>query len=98
MATAITYAYEDASDAKRYVKDSELNFTGDWSASPTYGFSDVVDFTGSQWIALTAHTNQTPPASIVNRDTYWSILVVYDESTFQPGSTTVTTDGLGTPI
>lgn len=46
-----------------------LVWQGDWSSSTAYGVNDAVQYGGSSWICVQAHTNQTPTAGA-----YWNLV------------------------
>lgn len=67
-----TFAYISLSDSIVRVDGTDVVDRGAWNSSATYGFRDVILYSGGLFVCLVANTNQ-PPTSI--RDDFWSSLV-----------------------
>lgn len=58
-----------SADSKRYYKRQFLKWEGAWSGATAYQIGDAVQLSGSAYICILGHTNNTPPNA-----TYWSLL------------------------
>lgn len=64
------YAFVDASQRRKVIAGTQLNYSGTWSSTGTYVYKDAVSRSGDNYIALDTSVNADPL-----NGTHWSYLV-----------------------
>lgn len=81
MSQVCVYAYSDASGVRKYVDETDFNFTGTWSAFGSYiAEQDVAVYSDTQYIAIITNVGANPRATVTRtRPAKWSPLALLYE-------------------
>lgn len=67
------YTFVDYTGFLAEVRESDLNFAGDWVSTSNYYRYDVVTYNFARWICTVANSNSPPPVDL-QFNSSWSII------------------------
>lgn len=81
MSQVCVYAYSDSFGVRKYADETDLNFTGTWSAYGSYtAEQDVATYSDAQYIAIISNVGANPRAATTRtRPAKWSPLALLYE-------------------